>query len=86
MDIHFDADLASSGFATSKLAFQVLCGRASMQVGSDEGHCCGKSVQLEKTFCPAGLFGFRTSDQLWHYSGARVFHRWHAAGGWESAQ
>jgi hypothetical protein len=88
MGIHFDADLASSGFAASKLAFQMLCGRAPMQVVNDEGHCCGKSVQLEKTVCPAGLFGFRTSDQLWRYcySGARVFHRWHAAGGWESDQ
>jgi len=66
MGIHFDAELASSEFGASKLAFQVQCERALMQVadGNDEGHCYGKSVQLGKTFCPADLFGFRTSDQL----------------------
>jgi len=90
MGMHFDADLASSGFGTSKLTFQVRYGCVLMQVadGSDEGHCCGKGVQLDETFCPAGLFDFRTSDQLWHYcySSARVFHRWHAAGGRKRAR
>jgi hypothetical protein len=88
MGIHFDADLALSGFVTLKLALEVRCRRASIQVGNDESHCCGKSVQLEKAFCHAGLFGFRISDQLRYYcySGVRVFHRWHAAGDWKSAQ
>lgn len=66
MGMHSDADLASSGFEMLKPTFQVRCRRALMQVadGNDEGHCYGKGVQLEETFCPAGLFGFRTSDQL----------------------
>lgn len=68
MSTRSDVGLGLGGTGKSRVAFQVKCGSVVIQVsdGNDEGCWHERSAQLEVTFGPAGLFGFRICDQAGH--------------------